>query len=62
MPSMRNARSKVKKRKKKATVDLNVQMSNRNVKMNQPCFHSVSYAHSSVVIVIGSGCEVNTIR
>jgi hypothetical protein len=33
---MRKARSRVKKRKKKATVERSVQMSRRKVKMNQP--------------------------
>lgn len=36
IPRQRNARSRVKKREKKATVDLTVQMSNKKVKMNQP--------------------------
>lgn len=36
MPNNRKARSRVKNRKKKATVDLSVQSRRRNVKMNQP--------------------------
>lgn len=36
IPSMRNARSSVKKRKKKATVERSVQMSRMKVKINQP--------------------------
>lgn len=36
IPSRRKARSRVKKRKKKATVDFSVQMSSIVVKMNQP--------------------------
>jgi hypothetical protein len=35
-PRNRNAKSRVKKRVKKATVERRVQMSNRKVKMNQP--------------------------
>jgi hypothetical protein len=34
---MRKAMSKVKKRKKNATVDFSVQRSRMKVKMNQPC-------------------------
>ena len=36
MPSIRNARSSERNKEKNATVDLTVQMSKRNVKMNQP--------------------------
>lgn len=36
MPSSRKAKSRVKKSKKKATVERSVQMSNRKVKMNHP--------------------------
>ena len=36
MPSIKKARSRVKKREKKATVERNVQISRRVVKMNQP--------------------------
>jgi hypothetical protein len=36
IPSSKKARSRVKKSKKKATVDLSVQRRRRKVKMNQP--------------------------
>lgn len=37
MPSIRKVMSRVKNRKKKATVDLNVHSSRTKVKMNHPC-------------------------
>jgi hypothetical protein len=42
IPRHINARSKVKKSRKNATVDLSVQRRRRNVKMNQPCERYVS--------------------
>ena len=38
MPRKRKARSRVKKRRKKATVERRVAMRRRVVKMNQPCW------------------------
>jgi hypothetical protein len=43
MPSMRKARSSVKKSKKNATVDFRVHSSRMKVKMNQPCYTGVRF-------------------
>ena len=62
MPSMRKAMSRVKNRRKKATVDLRVQRTRMKVKMNQPWILSAQCSFRGHFIITYHQVETKAIK